>query len=306
MKRVISLLIRYTVRPALSPSVPVWIQRACSNAGGLLQLAPPHRTQKRTISGVNTSVIEPTDTVGGRGVLYLHGGGYVVGSAKSHVKLAAWVGEAVRAKVWLPEYRLAPEQTYPSALQDAVLVYSALLAEGQDARQLILAGDSAGGGLAMATAAAIRDTGLPLPGGIVLFSPWVDLSLSGESLRTHAGRDAMLTLDWLRWCAEAYRGPAKATDPSCSPLFARLEGLPPLLIHVGSEEVLLDDASRLAERARAAGVHVEHSCFGGVGHVFQLHAGMLKEADQSLRQVGEFIDYIMPPNMAVAKVQIIK
>lgn len=300
MKHAISLLIRCTVRPALSPSVPVWLQRACSNAGRLLQRAPVYTIEEHAISGVKTCVIEPTNTVGGRGALYLHGGGYVVGGTGSHAKLAAWVGKAARAKVWLPAYRLAPEQTYPKALHDALIVYATLLAEGQDPRQLILAGDSAGGGLALATAAAIRDIGLPLPCGIVLFSPWVDLSLSGESLKTHARRDAMLKPEWLRWCAEAYRGAAQATDPGCSPLFAQLEGLPPLLIHVGSEEVLLDDARRLAERARAAGISVEQACFDGAGHVFQFHAGVLAEADQSLRQVGEFIENVMSTCMVPA------
>ncbi|MCB0639689.1 MAG: alpha/beta hydrolase [Lewinella sp.] len=301
MKRIINLVIRCTVRPALSPSVPVWLQRACINASSLLQPAPPHRSHERMVSGVDTRVIEPTDIVAGRGVLYLHGGGYVLGGIRSHAKLAAWLGKSVRAKVWLPEYRLAPEEAYPGALQDALLVYATLLAEGQDPQQLILAGDSAGGGLALATATAIRETGLPLPGGIVLFSPWTDLSLSSASVKTHATRDAMLKHDWLRWCAKVYRGTAEVTDPGCSPLFARLEELPPMLIHVGSEEVLLDDTLRLAEYARAAGVSVEQSCFEGVGHVFQFHAGILKEANQSLHQVGEFVERLMQQNIAAVK-----
>lgn len=255
-----------------------------------LQLGPAHKTRTVMISGVTTTVISTPESLDGRCLLYLHGGGYVTGGAGSHTKMAAWVGKAVRARVWLPEYRLAPENVYPTARQDAVAVYASLLAEGQDPARVILAGDSAGGGLALATTLAIKHAGLPMPGALVLLSPWLDLSLSGDSVKTHAHRDAMLKPEWLRWCAEAYRGDASAADPGCSPLFADLHGLPPTLLHVGSEEILLDDAKRLAERAQEAKVQLKFQCFAEVGHVFQFHAGVLAEADQSLAQIGAFVE----------------
>lgn len=301
MKRFLFWFVRLLVRPAVSPGVPVCLQRFWSGAVGLILLGPRGFSARREdIAGVPTTRIEPVSMRPDRGVLFLHGGGYVVGNARSHTKLAAWVGQAAQARVWLPEYRLAPEHAYLAALKDAFAVYAALLADGQDAAQLTLAGDSAGGGLALATAIAIRDAGLPQPGALVLFSPFVDLSLSGATMTTHAARDAMLKPAWLRWCSDAYRGAARVDDPGCSPLFADLRGLPPMLIHLGSEEILLAAAERLAQRVRAVGAPLQLRRFEGVGHVFQFHAGFLREADESIRVAGEFIEQVIEPRAVAA------
>lgn len=294
MKRIFEVLIRCTVRPALSPGVPLWLQRACASASGLLQIAPAFRTTAIDISGITTHVIQTDSDYSGNGVLYLHGGGYVVGGIRSHAKLAAHLARSTHSKVWLPAYRKAPEHTFPAALHDAMVVYAALIQQGQDPRKLILAGDSAGGGLALSTAIAIRDAGLPMPAGIVLFSPWLDLSLSGETLKTHACRDAMLKPEWLRWCADAYQGNNASKEPGCSPLFANLRGLPPMLVHVGSEEVLLDDSRRLAAEIEKARGQITLKQFEGMGHVFQFHAGLLKESDLSLKLVRQFSERVIP------------
>lgn len=301
MKRFLFWFSRLLLRPVLSPSVPVGLQRFWGDCLSLIMLGPRgFNSQPKAVAGIATTQIDPATVEPGRGVLYLHGGGYVFGSARSHMKLAAWVGQAAGARVWLPEYRLAPEHTYPAALEDALAVYAALLDEGQDPSKLVIAGDSAGGGLTVATAIAIREAGLPPPGALVLFSPWIDLSLSGETIRTHAARDAILNPTYIRWCSTRYRGTARAEDPGCSPLFADLRGLPPILIEVGSEEVLLSDSARLAQRARAAGTAVELRRYEGVGHVFQLHAGLLREADESIRGVGAFIETNTRPRAAAA------
>ncbi len=248
------------------------------------------KQKKQIIAQVPTVHIQPKTTKSGLGILYLHGGGYVVGSSKSHTKLAAQIGHAAQAQVWLPEYRLAPEHSSPAAIEDVIAVYKALLAQGQDPKKLVFVGDSAGGGLSLSTAIAIRDAGLPLPAALVLLSPWVDLSLSGNSMKTHAAQDAMLSEDWLAWCAKNYCAQKSVTDPACSPLYAVLTGLPPILIHVGTEEVLLDDAKRLAEQAGKYGIPTNFRIYDQVGHVFQFHAGILKESNDSIERIGQFID----------------
>lgn len=291
MKQLLAWTIRTTLRPALSPKTPIKLQRFCSDAASAIVLGPRgYKTKKQTIAQVPTVHIQPKTTQSGLGILYLHGGGYVVGSSKSHTKLAAQIGHSAQAQVWLPEYRLAPEHPSPAAIEDVVAVYKALLAQGQDPKKLVIAGDSAGGGLSLSTAIAIRDAGLPLPAVLVLLSPWVDLSLSGSTMKTHAAQDAMLSEDWLAWCAKNYCGHKSTTDPTCSPLYADLTGLPPILIHVGTEEVLLDDAKRLAKQTEKYGIPTNLKVYDRVGHVFQFHAGILNESNDSIERIGQFID----------------
>ncbi|WP_245135600.1 alpha/beta hydrolase [Acinetobacter nosocomialis] len=291
MKQLLAWTIRTTLRPALSPKTPVKLQRFCSDAASAIVLGPRgYQTKKQNIAQVPTVHIQPKTTKSGLGILYLHGGGYVVGSSKSHTKLAAQIGQAAQAQVWLAEYRLAPEHPSPAAIEDSIAVYKALLAQGQDPKKLVIAGDSAGGGLSLSTVIALRNAGLPLPAALVLLSPWVDLSLSGNTIKTHAAQDAMLSEDWLVWCAKNYCGQKPATDPTCSPLYADLTGLPPVLIHVGTEEVLLDDAKRLAEQAEKCGIPTTFKIYDKVGHVFQFHAGILKESNDSIKRIGQFID----------------
>jgi acetyl esterase/lipase len=222
-------------------------------------------------------------------VLYLHGGGYVIGSPRSHRHLAAAIGAAAQAPVLLPEYRLAPEHPFPAAVDDAVAAYRWLLGRALAPRRLVIAGDSAGGGLTVATLLALRDAGLPLPGGGVCISPWVDLTCGGESYTTRADADPIVKRQSVADMATAYLAGRDAKTPLASPLFADLRGLPPLLIHVGDDEVLLDDAVRIAERARKAGVEATLEVSDKMVHVWHWFFPMLDEGQAAIDRIGEFV-----------------
>ncbi len=210
------------------------------------------------------------DSATGQAVLYLHGGGYNAGSCRTHHELAVRLLRAAGVPVLLVDYRLAPEHPCPAAVADAAAAYRWLLRHGVPPRRVVVGGDSAGGGLAVATLVQLRDDGVELPAAAVLLSPWVDLALSAPTLRSHADLDRVVSEDGLRRAAGYYLDGRDPTDPLASPLYADLSRLPPLLIHVGSDEALLDDATRLAEKARAAGVEVRLDVWQGMGHVFQL------------------------------------
>lgn len=229
-----------------------------------------------------------------RVMLYLHGGGYTLGSPQTHRGLASHLAAAARCNLLLPDYRLAPEHSYPAALDDAVAAYRALLDRFRP-RNIVIAGDSAGGGLALCTAISLRDAGLPLPAALVLLSPWTDLTLSGETIVSKADVDPMLSRAWLQRAGDAYRGALAASDPRVSPLNAVLDGLPPMLIQVGSDEILLSDAQRLADRARAVGLDVRLQVEEGLWHDFQVHAGVLKAADAAIQRIAAFVDECLNP-----------
>jgi acetyl esterase/lipase len=223
-------------------------------------------------------------------ILYFHGGVYVIGTATASVPL---VGDLVRragAKGITLDYRLAPEHPYPAAVEDARAAYEALLAQGIAPGRIALAGESAGGGLAVATLLALREAGVPLPSCAYLMSPYVDLTLSGETLAEKAEVDPLLTPDALRARVPDYVGGADASDPYISPIFADLRALPPLLIQVGSHEILLSDALRLAGRAAIFDVPVTLDVTPGVPHVFQAYAGLVDEAGAALDRAADFLN----------------
>ena len=222
-------------------------------------------------------------------VLYLHGGGYVIGSPRSHRHLAAAVARAGAARALLLDYRLAPEHPFPAALDDAVAAYEWLLGQGLDARRIVVAGDSAGGGLTVATLLALRDRGRPLPAAGVCISPWVDLTCSGASYATKAAADPIVTRDGVEALAQAYVGAGDRKAALVSPLYADLRNLPPLLIHVGSDEVLLDDAIGLGARARAAGVDVKVEEWPAMVHVWHWFLPILDEAEKAIAGIGDFV-----------------
>ena len=222
-------------------------------------------------------------------VLYLHGGGYVIGSPRSHRHLAAAIARAAGTRALLLDYRLAPEHPFPAALEDAVGAYQWLLGHGIAPTRVVVAGDSAGGGLTMATLLALRDRGLPRPAGGVCISPWVDLTNSAASYTTKAAVDPIVTLDSIALLTQAYIGTSDPKQPLVSPLYADLRGLPPLLIHVGSDEVLLDDALGLDTRARAAGVDVTVREWPSMIHVWHWFLPMLDEAEQAVAEIGGFV-----------------
>jgi len=289
MKSVLRTVVRLLFKPLLSPRVPLAVQRVGSKAAGVLSKFPPGTQPTRVdMNGVPGLRYRTHGSTNGKALLFLHGGAYVLGGPASHGALAAQLGDAAGATTYLPDYSLAPEHPYPAATEDAVAAYRWLL-QSYPAEGIVIAGDSAGGNLALATAMILRDKGLPLPAALALISPWIDLTHSGDSASSRAARDPMLSVAWLSACARHYARNVDPGDPRISPLFGRIEGLPPMLIHVGSEEVVLSDAERLAERARAAGVPAELRVFEGLWHDFQLHAGQLAEADESIAGLGRFL-----------------
>jgi acetyl esterase/lipase len=222
-------------------------------------------------------------------LLFLHGGGYNSGSCKTHRALAAHLARAVRTRVLLINYRLAPEHPCPAAIEDAVFAYRWLLRQGTAPEQIALGGDSAGGGLALAALIAIRESGTALPAAAVLLSPWLDLALRGESMHTRAQVDPLTSYNDLRHAAALYLGSLAPDDPRASPLYADLRELPPLLIHAGDHEVLRSDATRLAEQAHAAGVPVQLAIWDSMWHVWHAWADELPEARAAIAQIGEFV-----------------
>ena len=225
----------------------------------------------------------------GRVLLYLHGGGYQIGSLRSHGELASRLGRAGGMRVLLPEYRLAPEHPFPAAVDDVLAVWRWLRSvQGLKASALAVAGDSAGGGLAVAMMTALRDSGEDLPAAAVLLSPWTDLSCSGASVTERVNEDPIFVPDTLRQLAAGYLAGADPRTPLASPLFARLDGLPPLLIQVGTAELLLSDAEELAKSAAAAGVDVTVQAGEGLPHVYPAMLGT-PEAAEATDQAGAFL-----------------
>ena len=222
-------------------------------------------------------------------LLYLHGGGYVIGSPRSHRHLAAAIARAAGTAALLVDYRLAPEHPFPAALDDAVAAYRWLLGRGLAPSRVVVAGDSAGGGLTVATLLALRDRGLPRPAGGACISPWVDLTCSGATYATKAAVDPIVTRESVEMMAQAYAGAGDPKAPLLSPLYADLRGLPPLLVQVGSDEVLLDDSLGLGERARAAGVDVTVEEWPAMIHVWHWFLPMLAEAERAVGFIGNFV-----------------
>ncbi len=225
----------------------------------------------------------------GRVLVYFHGGGYVVGNLDSHRPLVTRISRAAKARVLAVDYRLGPEHPHPAAVEDAVAAYGFARDQGFAPGAIALGGDSAGGGLTVACLLALRERGDPLPAAGVCLSPWLDLTLSGESVSRRAVEDPMTSAKQLKMMAEAYLAGGDPKAPTASPLFADPTGLPPLLIHVGTAEILHDDATRFAERARAAGVDVTLEIWEDMLHVWHVFADLLPEARQAIDRVGAYL-----------------
>ncbi len=241
------------------------------------------------LGGVPVVTISPANGVSDKVIFYLHGGAYAIGSAALSVGLAGEITRRTGARAVSIDYRLAPEHPFPAGPNDVLNAYRGLLADGVRPGDIAVVGESAGGGLATGLLASLSEAGLPQPAGAVLISPWVDLSITGESMTSKAAADPSLTEAGLRRRAGDYLGPVDPGTGPASPLFADLSGLPPLLIQVGSHEILLDDAVRLARRAAGDDVSVQLQVWPGVPHVFQAYTGLLDEAGAALDDVGEFI-----------------
>lgn len=280
------------VTGAINVQYSVQEQRTRLDALARRGIRTPRGVTVRTVlaGGVHAEWIEPEGVVPQGAVLYLHGGGYCVGSLDTHRGLVSRLALAGQTRLLIIDYRLAPENPFPAALEDALSAYRWLLEQGIPGKRIVVGGDSAGGGLSLATAVSLRDAGQALPGGLFLLSPWTDLTFSGESHHTRKEADPIFgggnsSLEY----GPAYLGVNDPTHPLISPLFADLRGLPPTLIHVGSDEILLDDSTRLEKKMKICGVKAHLEVWQGMWHVFQAFAPYSPEAQASIEKIGKFI-----------------
>lgn len=314
--RVVQTLVRVRMRPhAFKPIDPAWVRinmgrprvarrfMARSTGATLEQLIANGRWpggERLSWPSASTSQLQEGETRHGGEMLhgsdtqpvmlYLHGGGFIACSPETHRPLVGSIVRRTGFTAYVPAYRLAPEHPYPAALEDAVGAYDHLVQDlGVDPARIVVAGDSAGGGLALALVMSIRDRGTRTPSALVLFSPWTDLAATGASLDENSDRCAMFAGDTIRRASRFYVGEQDPRHPLLSPLYGVYEGLPPILLHASHDEVLRDDTLRVAERARVAGVDVTLRMWHGVPHVWQFFAAVLPEARESLSDAVAFM-----------------
>ncbi len=269
-------------------------QRQRLKAMGSIPIDPALRVTRTVEEGVAGEWIEPINGISNRVWLYLHGGAYASGGPDSHRPLASQLALASRARIRVVDYRLAPEHRFPAALEDSVKAYMALLKQGVSHSSLVVGGDSAGGGLTVAMLVSLRDQGIPLPQAMVLLSPWTDLAATGSSLRTRQDRDPWLDAAAIADASRLYLGSTDPKNPLASPLYANLKGLCPALIHVGDDEVLLDDSIRLAQRLRDCGVPVTLKTFPDLWHVFHAFFIKVPEANAAIEEIGLWVQQTIP------------
>jgi monoterpene epsilon-lactone hydrolase len=253
----------------------------------MFPLAPDVTHQSVDAGGVPAEWVGVPESRADRVILYLHGGGYVIGSPNTHRELASRIARATQARALVIDYRLAPEHPFPAAVEDATAAYRWLVGTGVSSSRIAIAGDSAGGGLTLATLLALRDARQPLPAAGVCMSPWTDLEGTGASAQPGGADDPLLDLAGLREMGAHYAS-ASPRDPLAAPLYASFRGLPPLLIQVGTRELLLDDSTRVAAKAKAEGVDVTLEAWDGLIHVWQLFGPNVPESEQAVARIGEF------------------
>jgi acetyl esterase/lipase len=283
----ISFLIRHTFKPRLARARDAQQARAVMS-GGTFRTPGGLRITHVTMGGIPCECVEAETGSSAGTLFFLHGGGYFACSPQSHRPYTTFFAQR-GFKVVAPDDRLAPEHPFPAGLEDSVAAWRALRAQIGSSAPMVIAGDSAGGGLALATMLKLRGEGDALPAAAALFSPLTDLAGTGDSLRTNGRRCAMFYGDSLARATAFYIPNGDVRNPLASPLYAELKGLPPMLIHVGADETLLDDSTRLAERARAAGVALEFKIWPAVPHDWHLFRQFVPEGRQSLEQASEFL-----------------
>ncbi len=259
---------------------------------GKLPLADGTISHEVEEEGWRGIICSRSQSTGDPTLVYLHGGGYRMGSAVAWRAYGSQLASACGARVVLVDYRLAPEHPFPAAVEDAVAAYRWVLGGGTPPSRVVVAGDSAGGGLAAAVLLAARRHGLPMPAGVVCLSPWADLTNTAASFETRATTDQLFSRTAADEAAGLYLADADPADPLASPVFGDWAGLPPVLIQVGDTEVLLDDARHLADTARKAGVEVEHRVYPDMPHVWQLSFPAFPEAVQAVEEIGGFIQRV--------------
>ncbi|MGD0609950.1 MAG: alpha/beta hydrolase [Anaerolineales bacterium] len=289
--RVAKALLRRQMPSWLEGDRPISESRARINALAERWIHPPKGIVVRPVlaGGVPSEWLERVEGRPSRVILYLHGGGYTICSPATHRGLAGRIALSAGARLLSIDYRLAPEHPYPAALEDALATYQWMLAQGARPDRIAMGGDSAGGGLTLAASVSLKAAGLPLPAALFLISPWTDLTFSGESHRTLKKIDPIFQGEGGASFGPAYTGQFDPALPLISPLFADLRGLPPTLIQVGSDEILLSDSTRLEEKMEAEGVHVDLQIWEGMWHVFQAFAPWLPESRHAVNRIGRFM-----------------
>jgi len=259
------------------------------------------RVRHATISGVECDWVVPKNCDESRVLLFLHGGAYVMGSSKTHRTMVSHIAKAAGVRALLPNYRLAPEDPFPAGLEDCLAVYRQLLAGEVEPGKLAIAGDSAGGGMTMATLLSLRDAGDAMPAAACLLSPWLDLAAEGESVRTRAQQDPWFRAEDLPKTAAHYCLEGQIRDPLVSQLCGDMTGLPPILIQVGDHEILLSDSTRVSEKITAAGGQVTLQVWPDMWHVFQFFVGKMPESKRAIRDIGTFLKNQLDATAPMAK-----
>ena len=282
-------LVRYFESHPYKPNQTLEEMRRDFEQLGAAPLPNYIRAEATDAGGVKAEWLTTPEVEVGRAILYLHGGSYVMGGIGTHRELAGRISQSARSRVLIIDYRLAPEHPFPAALEDSLAAYRWMLANGVNPSRASIIGDSAGGGLSVATLVATKEAKLAMPAAAVCLSPWVDLELTGASMTTKAAVDHLVRKDELAGHAKRYLAGRDPRTPLASPLHSDLAGLPPILIQVGTAETLLDDANRLAECARSAGVEVTLDVGEDMIHVWSSFASMLDEGQHAIDRIGEFV-----------------
>lgn len=283
-------LVGLATRFAFNDSMPLSTLRTMVDQLGRIAGAPAGvELQEGEVDGIPYDFWTPQNLEPGRLLIYSHGGGYTMFSRRTHRSLAARLAQECAAQAIVYDYRLAPEHKFPAAIEDALIVYRYALRAGYDPKNIIFAGDSAGGGITFVLMLAARHEGLPLPGLAIGLSPWIDMTLSGTSMRDNADTDVMLTPAVVEQFREKYLGSADAKHPYASPLFADLKGFPPVMLQAAGDEILRDDSVSFAAALRAAGVKVELDVWPGLFHVFELAWRWLPESQEAITRIGDFV-----------------
>lgn len=295
MRPVLNLWLRLTEKPHLTRAQdPAVLRRSFETKARLFFRAPRGTTRKDITLGGRPAIEVQSGQSDGPLVLYLHGGGYVFGSPRTHAAMLARLCHDMGGRAFLPEYRKAPEHPHPAAIEDAEAAYLDLLAQGVDPERIILGGDSAGGGLALALLAVLLAKHHPLPAGVFAFSPLTDLTYSGASVKANAGKDVVLPASRARDMTQAFIGDGPRDDPRASPLYAGFKGAPPVWLTVGDTEILLDDTRRMTTHLRDQGVEVVETIARDLPHVWPLFHNILPEGRATLRDVATWIRQQMP------------
>ena len=274
----------------ITPDADVQRMRAAWNVmEGKSSVAKGVQVRQATIDGIDCEWLVPEGCDGAPVLYYLHGGAYLMGSTQTHRRMVSHIARASGTRALVPNYRLAPEHRFPAAIEDSTAVYRSLLEAGTDPAAIVIAGDSAGGNLTMATLLALRDAGDPLPTAVCLMSPWLDLAAEGESMDSRAKHDPWFRPEDIPEIVEKYCSKYDTKNPLVSPVYADPSNLPPTLIQVGDHEILLSDSTRMADKISEAGGYVTLQVWPDMWHVFQLFVGLMPESKRAINDIAAFL-----------------